>query len=206
VFAKSDTRLSGGSEDEVGRAIVRQLQEAVEGMKGPRGGEHARRVAATLRLATTYMAAHGIDAAFDHEVRALAAREGEAAFLAPHRFAGELTVEERLKGWGVSAPRPPRIDEATRLLAVRAMLAEGVSAQVVKIADVFDRIGDRFDRRPTALARLGGDEDDICSETALGQALISAFAAVMCIVHIFLCAVFAGMAAGLDIGLGMFGC
>ena len=184
----------------VDREILRQIREGVAGMGGPKSGEFARRMASTLRFASVHFAAQGLDASFDRVARAELARQGREVFLARDFDRTEMEAQMRAFGFTERPPKRP-VDYAARERALQLILSEGVTAQIARLADLFDSISETLDRYP---ARTIAYRQSCPPE--IYQALIELAAFLSCLLHPILCAIFGGAAIGLNIGLALYGC
>ena len=179
--------------------IVRQIRENVKGMQGPRRGESARRLAATLRLAAANFTIKGVDAQVKTRLRALLQKEGEDAFLLKEIDGAMLAAE--VKELGVARLPSLAPDYAARKQAVTQILATGVTPGILAAADQFERVSKDWDNYPIVPVRQSG-----CADIQLQKAFVEAAMIVACLTNPVACAVFSGMYTGMIIMLATYGC
>jgi hypothetical protein len=111
------------------RELHEQLKAGVKGMRGPRPGEGARAVSATLAMGVAY--ARSID--LDAEVAAMLRRRGRVALTQDEIDPAFLAAI--LRDQGITTARPlPVVDLATRERVYDLLAAEGFTSGVERFA------------------------------------------------------------------------
>jgi hypothetical protein len=165
--------------------LQKQLTETVTAIRKGRGraGEHARRIAANIRL----LNARGVAAPADARLRQLLKQEGRDAVLAREMDPQMLAAE--LKAIGVE--RMPRFSAtyADRALILDATATNGMAAILATLSARFDQIAPALDRQSyTAVsARQDGDE---CWEWLNTLTNLDALAWEWCVLNPMLCSLF----------------
>jgi hypothetical protein len=185
--------------DAVEAELLRQIRENVKSMQGPRRGESARGLAATLRLAAADFRQKGVDAQVKTLLRASLRREGEEAFLLKEIDGAILAAE--LKELGIARLPVVLPDYAARRQAVRQILAEGATPGILAAADALERVSKDLDNYPIVPVSMRQ-----CPDLKLQIALVEVMMIAACLANVILCAVFSGIYAGLIIGLAIYGC
>ena len=143
--------------DPVMAELQRQLAETMIAIrKGVgRAGEHARSVAASIRL----LSAHGFAAAADVQLRQLMKKEGREALLA--RRMDPAMVAAELKAIGVTRVPIFSAGYSDHARILDATAAKGMTATLAALSAGFDRIAPVLDRQThTTLVAAHQDIDD----------------------------------------------
>src|SRR5688572_5488569 len=131
-----------------------QIVSTVVAIRKGRGhaGEHARRIAAQIRLAN----AHGIGAAIDAQLRALLREEGRDALLA--REINPAMLASELRAVGVERLPALSATYADRARVLDAMVRNGMTATLATLAAGFEQVAPALDRRGVVTVALQDDE------------------------------------------------
>jgi len=192
---------AAGRQDLVHEELIRQMKDGVRALRGPRPGEAARNVAATLRVLAAHYQSAGVDAQVKARLRTEIARDGRDAVLRWEADPAMRAAEARELG----AADVPLIHEPFNLpereRALEAMLARGATPALLEAAAQLTRLApdlDRLGTTPVARRQCSG---------ATGMAYSLEFIALAsCLVNPILCAGFGGAYFGLKLSLYMFGC
>ena len=145
-FPTVDTHAQGLAPDPVLAELQKQLAETVMAIRRGCGkaGEHARRIAASIRLLTAH---GGVTNAADTGLQRLLRTEGRDALLA-RQLDPESLARER-KRFGVNRVPTLTATDADRTLMLDTTIKHGTAA-------VFAALGARFDQIAPALDRYTG--------------------------------------------------
>ena len=174
-------------DDPVMAELQKQLAETVIAIRKGRGkaGEHARRIAANVRLLNAY----GLATAADVQLRRLLKQEGREALLAreidPTMLAGELKVigVERLPAFSATY--------ADRALMIDTTATNGMAAALAAVAAGFDRIAPVLDRHATTTSVVAVRQDvDECWEWFVFLTSLESLSWEWCIIGMSLCWLF----------------
>jgi hypothetical protein len=203
-FAPFQEEVNAQAHDLVDKELRRQLREAVIGLRGTRRGEAARKLASTLRVVAAAYASNGTETTFKTKLRAMIRRDGKDALLLRDIDPRALAAE--LKEYGVTAlPPVSPPDYALRAQTLDRLAAQGLSPQILVVAELFERIAEDVDAGPTMLVsarRTGGQ----CPDLQIQIAIIEVMMIAACLINPITCAIFSGMYAGLRLSLAIFGC
>ena len=171
--------------DPVMAELQKQLTETVTAIRKGRGkaGEHARRIAANIRL----LNAHGVAAAADAQLRRLLKQDGRDALLA--REMDPRIVAAELKAIGVD--RMPRFSAtyADRALILDATATNGMAATLATLSARFDQLASALDRQSYSAVAAKQDDDE-CWQWLITLTSLDALAWEWCVLNPTLCSLF----------------
>jgi hypothetical protein len=165
LFVGGDTQLAfaqrqGGATDRdpVALQLIAEMKRTVRGLSKAPSGEHARRLASSLRLLATWGASNQFDARVKETLRGVITREGRDALIRRDIDLAMFRAEAREFGFdgssAVPLPALPTIDYAARQRVVDDMLANGVTGHWRALADTLETAASALDR--TASRRSAG--------------------------------------------------
>lgn len=145
-------------QDPVFDQLLADMKGAVRGLSQAGSGEHARRLASSLRVLAAWGASKQFDSRVKETLRAVVKREGRDALLRRSVDPAMFKTEARKFGFdGTSAvplPVPQPVDFATRQRVVDDLLANGVTPRWRAVAATLDHAARSLDR--IASARSAG--------------------------------------------------
>jgi len=145
-------RQSGttSAKDPVAIQLIAEMKRAVRGLSKEPSGEHARRLASSLRLLSAWGASNQFDTRVKETLRGVVAREGRDALVRRDVDLAMFKVEARALGFDgtsvVPLPVLPSVDDATRQRVVDDLLANGVTAHWRSLADILETTAKSLDR------------------------------------------------------------
>jgi hypothetical protein len=144
--------------DPVAIQLIADMKRAVRGLSREPSGEHARRLASSLRLLAAWGASNRFDTRVKETLRGVVAREGRDALVRRDVDPAMFNAEARAFGFDgtsvVPLPVLPPVDDATRQRVVDDLLANGVTAHWRSLADTLETAAKSLDR--VASRRSGG--------------------------------------------------
>ena len=154
--------------------LKKQLAESVVAIRKGQGrlGEHARRIAATIRLLT----AHGVAASVDGSIHRVLRDEGRDALLA--RELSRATLVAELKPLGIDQVPALTATYADRVRTLDAIVNNGMAATLATLSAAFDRIGSTLDRR--AVMSVSRQDPGECFEWTMFLSAIEAMMVTWC--------------------------
>ena len=145
-------------QDPVVDQLLADMKGAVRSLSQASSGEHARRVASSLRLLAAWGASHQFDARVKDTIRGVIARDGRQMLIRRSADRAMFRSEARALGFDVRSnvplPEPPVVDDATRQKIVDDLLTNGATARWRRVADTLDAAAMALDRQ--AALRTGG--------------------------------------------------
>jgi hypothetical protein len=162
--------------------LLLEMKSTVKAFSASPSGEHARRLASSLRVLATWAAASNMDARVKQSLRDAIARDGRDAILWRELDPVAFRAEAREFGFDdrspVRVPALPAPDYATRRRVLDDMLANGVTARWRALASTLDSAATALDRRASLgheRARLVAQTDPaVCTQIAQSLALLGA--------------------------------
>ena len=157
TFFFQGTHAQGhGTADPLMAELRRQIADTVIAIRRGRGsaGEHARRMAAQIRLVN----AHGVGAAVDAQLRRLLREEGRDSLLAREMDPAALAAE--LKAIGVERLPALSATYADRARMFDATVRNGMTATLAAFAAGFEQVAPALDRR--GVVTVARQEDETC--------------------------------------------
>jgi len=172
--------------DPVMAELQKQVADTVIALRKGRGkaGEHARRLAANIRL----MNAHGVAASADAQLRRLLKQEGRDALLArqmdPDMVAAELKV--------IGVTRVPTFSAtyADHARMLDATVTKGMSATLADVSAGFERIAPVLDRNANTSLVAVSQDVDVCWEWFVFLVGLESLSWETCIIGMSLCWLF----------------
>ncbi len=149
---------AGSATDPVAIQLIADMKQAVRGLSRGPSGEHARRLASSLRLLAAWGSSNQFDTRVKETLRGVVAREGRDALV--HRDVDLAMFKAEARAFGfdgtsvVPLPVLPPVDDATRQRVVDDLLANGVTAHWRSLADTLEAAAKSLDR--LAARRSGG--------------------------------------------------
>ena len=138
--------------------LIADMKRAVRGLSRAPSGEHARRLASSLRLLAAWGASNQFDTRVKDTLRGVVAREGRDALVRRDIDPAMFKAEARTLGFDgtsvVPFPVLPPVDDAMRQRVVNDLLANGVTAHWRSLADTLETTATSLDR--VASRRSGG--------------------------------------------------
>ena len=145
-------------QDPVFDQSLTDMKGAVRGLSQAGSGEHARRLASSLRVFAAWGASKQFDSRVKETLRGVVGREGRDALLRRTVDPAMFKAEARAFGFdatsAVPLPEPQPVDFATRQRVVDDLLANGVTQRWKAIATTLDDAARSLDR--IASARSAG--------------------------------------------------
>jgi hypothetical protein len=156
--------------DPVAIQLITEMKRAVRGLSQAPSGEHARRLASSLRLLATWGASNQFDARVKETLRGVVAREGRDALIRRDVDPAMFKAEARELGFdGASAvplPAFPSVDYASRQRVLDDLLANGVTAQWRALAGTLETAASGLDRmasrRSAGMTLVAQTDPSIC--------------------------------------------
>ena len=153
-------RQSGtaSAKDPVAVQLIADMKRAVRGLSKEPSGEHARRLASSLRLLSAWGASNQFDTRVKETLRGVVARAGRDALVRRDVDPAMFKAEARALGFDgtsvVPLPVLASVDHATRQQVVDDLLANGVTARWRSLAGTLEVAARSLDR--VASRRSGG--------------------------------------------------
>jgi hypothetical protein len=196
------TAAPGGGRDLVHDELVRQMKDGVRSLRGARGGEAARRLAATARVLAAHQQAGG-DADLRRRLQAAVRREGREALLRAEADPAMRAAEAREFGFA-QVPAAEPFDRRIRERALDTMLKQGASPALLAAADAFERLAPVLERG--GVATVAARESEACPNLTAQLLALEFIALTSCVLNPILCAGFSGAYFGLKLALYLAGC
>jgi hypothetical protein len=149
-----------------------------------RQGEHARSIAASIRLLT----AHGFAAAADAQLRQLVKQEGREALLARQMDPARVAAE--LKAIGVTRLPPFSAGYSDHAQMLDATLTKGMTATLAALSAGFDRIAPVLDQHATTTLVAARQDIDDCWDWLLFLTNLESLAWEWCVLNFGTCWLF----------------
>ena len=158
VLPTFDTHAQGLASDPVLAELRKQLAETVIAVRKGRGraGEHARRIAANIRLLNAH---GGVTNVADAQLQRVLRTEGRDALLA--REIDPEVLAREMKPFGVDRVPTLTATYADRALMLDTTIKHGTAAVLAGLAARFDQIAPALDRY-TGTRAVAGQEPDTC--------------------------------------------
>lgn len=177
--------VSGGqghrhnSEDLVGRELRKQMKASIKALGGPRHGEAARRLAASVRIAVAHQRTGNLDAQLIAALQKIVRERGRDALVtadvAPSRLAAEARELD------VAVPTLAPFDYNQRSAVLAAVMQNGVTATWEKAAEAFDLLGAEADRTYVGIRTVARRLDDQrCIELSAQLQILQDITAIAC--------------------------
>ena len=192
----------GRGPDLVHDELVRQMKHGVRALRGPRGGEAAKRLAATTRVLAAHQQAGG-DAELRRRLQAAVRRDGREAVLRAEANPRMLAAEAREFGFDLPPIAEP-FDRKARERALDTMLKQGASPAPLAAADALERLAPALERG--AVAMVAARDAEACPNLNAQLLFLEFVAITSCFWNPIACAGFQGAYWGLKLSIYLAGC
>jgi len=177
LFTDRGASAQSAGGDLIARELWRQQREALRGLRGPKAGEAARKLASLLRL-NAAMAA-GDDARITAAIRATIRREGKDHYLLKDLEPAHWASALQEAGLPRNTPRPP-IDYAAKAAAIDELARLGPGAVLNRFADDFEKMSGAIEAQAAVVRPAARRMSIDCNALDRQLAASSAFAAICC--------------------------
>ncbi|HWN84394.1 MAG TPA: hypothetical protein VNN99_04560 [Vicinamibacterales bacterium] len=192
----------GRGPDLVHDELVRQMKHGVRALRGPRGGEAAKRLAATTRVLAAHQQAGG-DAELRRRLQAAVRRDGREAVLRAEANPRMLAAEAREFGFDLPPIAEP-FDRKARERALDTMLKQGASPALLAAADALERLAPALERG--GVTTVAARDAEACPNLNAQLLFLEFVAITSCFWNPIACAGFQGAYWGLKLSIYLAGC